>query len=350
MNINELYKDIQYRAYNGYKVYNNNIKTFCPEKWYNSDFQFKIIDNSEINGKSWCEQTTDFVEINSGVIEIYYKYFCNVTEKWKNSFLREIMPDKSEEEINKMSVESIVFRNGKVELTDSKVFNDDIAVILEIFVSRFILFHELGHIFNGHCKYLAKCNKNEFNYMPMYFGENYMLNNKISALDIRTMEMDADAFATTQGLVHIVYLYNNFSTQVGIKSIQPIKIFFLWTFAIRSHFLLCEDHFADNNYFPEMKHLPSIARWNLVWGSIDSILKSDSSFNNLNKEIILNELINGAIYAEKTFNELKCSLYRWEDEIDGNDMYYKYIREINDNWAKLRKSLENYSRLYLYEE
>lgn len=349
MDGNTLYKDIQSRAYSAYNMYKNIAKDACPEKWYDSNFKFKIEPNSEINGKSWCEQTTDYVEINQGVIDIYYKYFTEVMQLRKNEFLSAILLDKDEAEINDMSFEAIVYRNNKIEIIDSKSNDNSMTQLLVIFVSRFILMHELGHLFNGHCKYLAQFNKNEFNYIPMYYDGNYDLNNKISALDVRTMEMDADAFATTQAFMHISSLYNNFSTEVQIQNMQPMDLYFWWAFAIRSHYILCEDRFADNHYYPTMKYLPSCARWSLVWGSVDAILESNPSYNRFNKKRVYNELLNGALCAESMFNQLKYTSYNWVNQINGNDLFIQYADEVKTHWKSLREHLDPYSRLYLYK-
>ena len=47
---------------------------------------------------------------------------------------------------------------------------DGKAKLLEIFVSRFIILHELGHILNGHCKLLAsKDNLTGMNYICLLY-------------------------------------------------------------------------------------------------------------------------------------------------------------------------------------
>ena len=221
--------------------------------------------------------------------------------------------------------------------------------MLEIFISRFILLHEFGHIFNGHCKYLAGSSTEKFNFMPMHFNEINEVKRNITALDIRTLEMDADAFAATQGFEHVLFLYKNFSAEVMIQNMNLVEVFYWWSFALRSHFLLCEDHFMDNNYDINMKHLPSSARWSLIWGTMDAILHRGQALGGLDTEQVYKELTKGAFDAERVFNDIKLTSYGWLNEIAENKKFRDYSIAVNRNWDILKSRIEGVSRLFLYE-
>lgn len=344
-----LEKDLIRRANSIYEYYQNLIKENFSHRWYLSDLEFEIKDSKEINGKSWCMDDKDHIEINKGVIELYYNYFVTVMENDKIEFFHLLNITKEDDELKKMSYEGVLFRNGKLEIYDNKLVDDGKAKLLEIFVSRFIILHELGHILNGHCKLLAsKDNLTGMNYIPFYYYKNEKFLDEKSALDIRTLEMDADAFAATQSIVHVLYLYKNFESQVKIK-MEPKDIFYWWSFAVRSHFLMCEDQFMDNAYYKTMTHLPSSARWSLIYlsaleviGSCDMIEQEKKEF----KELI----IKGALNAEVKFNNIKFSMYSWIKEIDSNMQYANYRDEINSNWVKIKTQLKKYSRLPLFGE
>ena len=83
--------------------------------------------------------------------------------------------------------------------------------------------------------------------MPMYYNDNNKSENETEVLDIRTLEMDADAFAATQSMIHLSYLYDHSEKEIEIPYMEPQDIFYWWAFAIRSHFLICEDtrNFGD---------------------------------------------------------------------------------------------------------
>ena len=342
--------DIKNRAETLYNYFIKVIDVEYPERRRQSTLEFVINDSKEINGRAWCEIEKDHIEINRGVINLYYSYFSQVLEYQKNEFLKKIMPNVDENRIEEFSYEMVIFENQQVNCIDNKVVNSDIAKMLETFVSRFIILHELGHIFDGHCFFLSKIEK-EFSYMPMYFEEENDEDEKI-ALDFRTLEMDADAFAVTQSIVHVVYLYENFESEVQIKSIEPIDLFYWWSFAIRSHFLVCEDKFNDHQYKKSMKHLPSLSRWNLNITIAYEIIENSMLDKDLKKKIH-ERLISGAKNGECVYNEIKYTNYNWINEIQNNKMDKEYVDEVNANWKKIRDELDKYSRLmlaYVWEE
>lgn len=344
-----LEKDLIYRANSLYEYFQNLIKECRPYKWYASTFEFEIKDNKEINGKSWCEKDKDHIEINRGVIELYYNYFAIVMEHDKVNFLRYLNITKDDDELKKISYEGVFFRDGEVEIYDSKLVDDKKAKLLEIFVSRFIILHELGHVLNGHCVFLAnKCNVTGLKYIPVYYSGNEVLLNEESALDIRTLEMDADAFAATQSILHVLFLYKNFESQVEIK-MKPHDIFYWWSFAVRSHFLMCEDQFMDNNYYKKMTHLPSNARWTLIYNSTLEVIGSCNLIDQ-EKKMFKALITKGAIDAEGKFNSIKFSDYNWINEIAKNRQFSNYRDEVNINWEKLKGQLQKYARLPLFGE
>lgn len=336
--------DIKKRAETLYDFFLKVIDIEYPERSRLSTLEFEIKDSEEVNGRAWCEREKDHIEINRGVINLYYSYFSQVLEYQKNKLLKKIMPNIDENQIEKFSYEMVIFENQQSNYIDSKVVNSDIAKMLEIFVSRFIILHELGHIFNGHCFFLPEIEK-EFSYMPMYFEDKNDEDEK-NALDVRTLEMDADAFAVTQSINHVVYLYENFKSEVQIKSIEPIDLFYWWSFAIRSHFLVCEDRFNDHQYKKSMKHLPSISRWNLNINIAYEIIENRMLDKNLKKKI-QERLLSGAINGECVYNEIKYTNYNWINEIQVSKMNKEYVDEINVNWKKIREELDKYSRLML---
>ena len=310
-------------------------------------FEFVIRENDEINGKAWCENDVDHVEINSGVIELFYHYFTAVMEHDKVNFLRPLNLDKDESILKEYSYEGIFFNNGIAEIFDSKIIDDGKAKLLGIFTSRFIVLHELGHVFNGHCSFLKnELHIGDLQFIPMYFENTKGQLNRKNALDFRTLEMDADAFAATQSILHVILLYMEVDEQVDVK-IDRESLFYWWAFAVHSHFLICEDRFMDQEYNKEMTHLPSSARWCLVCNlTIDVIDLSD--FLPEDKEKMKNLIMRGAIDAEIKFNSIKLTNYNWIDETINNFHFIEYTEEVNRNWDKLRDRLQKYARLTLY--
>ena len=332
-----------------YNYLQEQIKIHKPEKWYESQLEFIINDNKEINGRAWCDNNKDHIEINSGVIDLYYDYFTKIMEQDKIAFLRMLNKEKDDDELKKISYEGIIYKDGIPIIFDSKLVDESKAKLLEIFVSRFIVTHEIGHILNGHCKLLATKSKNEANYIPMYHITKEAPLIPEEALDIRTMEMDADAFATTQSMLHVLYLYFNFDSQVSIKMIETQDIFYWWAFAIRSHFLVCQDRFVDNKYYKKMTHLPSNARWIMVYSTVLKLLDL-YTITNHEKECFKKKITQGAVQAEIKFNRIKFSNYNLINEINDNTEFTNYSNEVNNHWEIIKLQLYEYARLPLFNE
>lgn len=347
---NELVNDLKERAQSIYGYMSGLAQEYMPQNWYKSQMVFEIKENNEINGKSWCAENEDHIEINYGVIDLYVKYFEEVMKLKTTSVLQILEPDLDEEGLNNYSYEGIFFKDGKGIIFDSKWIDNKMSKMLEIFVSRFIFLHELGHVFNGHCKLVAAQKFSQMSFMPMYYDDSFEKKIKEKeALDIRTMEMDADAFAVTQSMRHLLYLYKNFETEVEIKAMKPQELFYWWSFSIRSHFLVCEDGCLDKEYDKRMTHLPSNDRWILIFFSAIKMCKY-FKVSEEEKKIFEHEITRGADEAEKVFNRLKYTNYNWKEEAKSNFQWVEYCDEINRNWDKLRIQLDEYSRLPLYEK
>lgn len=348
--IDILLNDIKNRAIDVYE----GIYTLLDEAGHKVDKRkliFEIRDDEEINGRAWCANNEDHIEINKGVIRIYAEYFLEVNNYFVNKELEKITSAEDEELLKSMTYEAILFDDGKVNIIDSKEVVKDRTKLLEIFVSRFILLHECGHVFNGHCNYLSDFYKENYFIQMRYRDDDVTCDGKRNrALDNRTLEMDADMFATTQSIYHLLFLYSCFDEQVKCTGMKPMELFYWWAFAIRSHFLICEDRFMDTHkYSDEMFHLPSNARWGMIADTVVSLIH-----NNINSKVMDIKAIEimffyGAMSAEKIFNELKYSKYSWMDELKDNEKYFYYKAEVNTHWKELINSLRIYSRCPLAE-
>lgn len=350
------YKDIKSRAQDIYEQYKYLMKEVLKMDSNSIECQLEVYikDDMKLGGKAWCEKDIDNIQINKGVIDNFFDYFYNLTKTRTEDFLSMFPFLVYENEIGEVSYEGVIYdNNGKAKIIDSKVIDLGIARLLNIFVSRFILTHELGHLLNGHCRYLNSRRFGSVQYIPIFYNDTDKNTIDISALDWRTLEMDADAFAATDNFRNLVLLYNKFEEKVDSKlNIQPIDLFYWWAFAIRSNFLLMQYIFNDNYYKQDMTHLPSAARWSLIIGSIDGIINKEvyliSCRDGDRKEKIMKTIIEGSRYAENYFNEKFFTEYNWmEDGIKDKD-YKEYITEIHTNWKNIKSELKNFSRLPLY--
>lgn len=350
-NKEDFYIDIKNRTMDIYEQYQYIIKEALKKDTSKYSLKFCLKEDSNLGGKAWSTNYLDNIQVNKGVIDNFFDYFYGFTKMQTDDFLKKLRTDHEEE----VSYEFIKFDdNGNVNLFDSKVIDYKLAGLLTIFVSRFIITHELGHLLNGHCEYLISKEKNSVQYISMFEEENSKNIKNVSSLDFRTLEMDADAFAATDNFRNLILLYEKFEDRVDKDlNIKPIELFYWWSFAIRSNFLITQRILSDEEYRPDRKHLPSVARWILILGSIVDIIDKGMYKINYkaedNKGKLLESLTTGFLFAEKCYNERFHTNYNCLEETINNIDYGHYATATQTNWGNLVNKLEEFSRLPLYK-
>ncbi len=352
-NKEDFYVDIQKRAFDIYEQYQYLMKEILKNKTDISKYKlnFYIKETAKIGGKAWYEKNTDNIQIYKGIIDNFYDYFYSFTKMQSKSFLEKL--HFNYEDDNEVSFEFLKFDdNGKSTIFDSKIIDNKLAGLLTIFVSRFIITHELGHLLNGHCEFINSKDKKNIQYIPMFEKDNNQTTKAISPLDFRTLEMDADAFATTDNFRNLILLYERFEEKVDRDlNIKPIDLFYWWSFAIRSNFLINQRILNDEEYNADKTHLPSVARWILILGSMLNLIDTYKINYRVgdNKEKLLQSLTNGFIYAEKCYNKCFYTNYNCIEETINSVDYRNYATATQKNWENLRDELDKFSRLPLYE-
>lgn len=351
----DFYVDIKERALSIYEQYRFLMKKILKNETNISKYSlnFYIKEDANLGGKAWCEKYTDNILIYKGVIDNFFDYFYSFTKGQSDSFLKKLHINYEDE--TDVSYEFLKFDdNGEASFFDSKIIDVKLAGLLTIFVSRFIITHELGHLLNGHSEFLNSKDKNNMQYISMFEQDNNQTTKAISPLDFRTLEMDADAFAATDNLRNLILLYELFEEKVDRDlNIQPIELFYWWSFAIRSNFLITQRILNDEEYKVDKTHLPSVARWILILGSMLNFIESETYKINYrvgdSKEKLLQSLANGFVYAEKCYNERFYTNYNCIEETINSEDYVDYATATQKNWEKLRGELEKFSRLPLYK-
>lgn len=352
-NKESFYIDIKNRAMDIYEQYQGLVQEAFKNENDTAKFslKFRLNEDSELGGKAWSFNYLDNIQLNIGVIDNFFDYFYGFTEMQTVDLLKKLCVDDDGD----VSYEFIKFDdNGNANLFDSKVIDYKLAGLLTIFVSRFIITHELGHLFNGHCEYLNSKAENSVQYISMF--EEDISKNKlnISPLDFRTLEMDADAFAATDNFRYLILLYENFEDLVDKDlNIKPLELFHWWSFAIRSNFLITQRILSDEIYRVDKKHLPSVARWILVMGSIVNIIDEGVYKINYrtgdNKEKLIESLTLGFLYAEERYNRDFSTNYNCLEETRSSTDFIEYSTATQNNWRELRNELKKFSRLPLYK-
>lgn len=333
----ELLKDIENRAYSIYDLYQERVAD------YNKKLKMKVIENDNYGGRTWSTLENDIIEIYSGTIYVCFEYFSSVTRLKTGEIINFLFKNEKDIDKKNLSYEAIIFDDGKYKLLDSKNRDTKLATLLTIFCARFILSHEIGHLFNGHCDYVRSESK-FLKYLPMVPQNEMVIDEEITALDYRTLEMDADAFAATDSYQELIILYNFFEEKVDLElNIRPKDLFFWWAFAIRSQTLITQD-LEKKDCFKDMPNLPSVVRWTKISGVFLKCLESGiwkiQYKKGDNEDALLQEFVNGCKDAERIFNEINNTDYDWIKEIQNSHLYDEISEEVHDNWLKLREKLE----------
>lgn len=354
MNREDFYNDIKNRALAIYEQYQYLIKEVIRSEINISKYKLTIHldEDSNLGGKAWTGNFIDNIHINKGVIDNFFEYFYGYTKNRTEEILVSLNQDMDNMD---MSYEYIENKDNGIPLIyDSKIIDYKLAGLLTIMVSRFIITHELGHLLNGHCDYINSKNPKKLNYIPMFEDDKSINVENVSLLDFRTLEMDADSFATTDNIRNLIILYDKFEEKVDKDiNIQPIDLFYWWAFSIRSNFIITQRILNDEEYKLEKKHLPSVARWRIILATAIDIVKKDLYKINYrekdNKEKIIEALLSGYIFAERCYNQRFYTNYNTIDETSNSIEYENFSSAVHGNWDILRNDLKIFSRIPLYE-
>ena len=321
-----------------------------PNKKYNSEikFDYYFVNNDTMNASVSHKNNIDYLYMNVGTMRIIYTYFYNIFAQ-SNTFDNIGIPL---EEINKKINGGFDFKEKQLLFDGMPKCNDrrTIAELVSLFAVRYLSCHELGHLLNGHVFYLKE--KTGSFEMAMAMGNE---NNGLTPLNRRTLEMDADAFAASQGIINIIEIFKQkkeFDFFMDIIK-NPIILFELWAFAIHSLFLLFEKFYGPVEYSVIGLYLPFEARETLNLSSANSALnyhckKGYFEYGKYNSKDINKSLNIGIEKAEKYFNEFFKTKYNFYTSIQNNPDYTKFADEVLDNWYNIKKDLAKYSRTILY--
>ncbi len=341
----------------GQNLYDKVINDIMNLKNNTKGLNFAYIEDKEINAFVYFNSSTeyDYMRINTGTVTEIFAYFksafCN-----KQVFCNKGDISKENDNVVQGRFESSsysIWYTGEPQ-SDARRQLSDYA---SLFALRFILTHELGHLLNGHSYYLSSLYA--VSNIEM-LGKKFLSNLNIKmrekyALDRRTIEMDADAFAATFGIDNVIMLYqNNDKHNILFKALEnPNEIFKLWTFSIHSVFLLFEG-INKTTYNKEEWYLPNEAREMLVISSAirtleyyikNKIFKCDDEL----KEDIIKNLSTGVKEAENYYNFRFGTKFNFANQAIDNSKYCLYTKEVLDHWNKnLYAKLKKYSRCHLY--
>ena len=357
-------EDLHIRASEIYSDLNNsNFFKKKDNKFASRELDFALIDSMEINGFACVDENKDIIRINKGIFYIKENYFCVVNKYFNDKYISN----------SNCYALNIFFKRFDIECLK------DIAMLssaLSVFVNRFILTHEIGHIVNGHCDYRKSLNSNFSKFLYNYEKVKQELTLE-EIKEIRSMEMDADSFAVTSSMFHLVGNFISFENKARINVISKENIFFWWSFAITSYFIATKNQklfhseltnvdrlkFEEiESYSEKMTHLPNSTRLIMAINTAQEIIQKYFKDDAIDKQMIINDINEGVKYAQYIFNDIfdtKYNLYyqiSYLDRLEKNpkqgdfcrEEFKNYFNEVHNTWKVLSKKLDDYSRFYLY--
>lgn len=282
------------------------------------DFTYKW--DSRVNASA-LEKENDIITVNEGTIIKIYSFFYRLINKCKP------FPPLSGELKPYVLIENrITFDNKpQASISEELVLSDDplrnsLAEFLSMFAIKWIIAHEIGHVYNGHTKYYLETKNKIKELSPR--GNSKEL--KQCYLDLQTMEMDADAFASTRIMEEAYVLHCKNKNLVNLQN--PFDFLKLPIFAIHGVFYIFRDYRTKDSF--NMEHPPTFIRESMSMASLKAVLENHEIYQT-------DEFFTGDIGK---LDQMICHANG-----SNNDRFVDYVKTFcNDaaKWAELLK--ENY--------
>ncbi|WP_214691619.1 MULTISPECIES: hypothetical protein [unclassified Exiguobacterium] len=293
----------------------------------NREFIFDYSSRFNINGKAHIDKEIDLVFISEGSLYKIYSAFSRLVIDGAFSeftYIKEIVniqiKQQYEDVIEYQYDYSLpIDYNGKL-----------ISEYMSMFAVKFIILHELAHHINGHLLYIQE-----------YYGQDHFQNNQLPKNLIKTLEMDADAFAISQLVLDFKEIVQNDIELNNLLIPNEIKlgllIFSLTTLLI----MLEEENIKTSNKYMSGKmrrvHNLSCLETNLK-------IRYPDFFDGINYDSV------AAYYLDKSERYYKL-VYDYSDKIV-DSIYqikeeYKSFHDIKNMWNDIHNELSKFARASL---
>lgn len=320
-----------------------------------SGLEFVYVDDERISASAYQNSHgQDCLEINTATMAYTFAYMKTALSS--SMIFSEIGDCKNENG----AIVAGWFEKEKLRLlfngTPKDAKRDEFATLLSLMMLRFIATHELGHLYNGHISLLNK--EMGINSSSMVMNLNAKAFPRgINALDMRTLEMDADAYAATSGIINTIGLYTDESEKANSllgQSVPKTEFFKMWAFSVYSLFMIFEG-ITQTPYSEDSIYLPNEARAILAFDSalqtMDMMRKhrkfnvSDADFKSIEKKIG-----EGISEAQWHYNRIHGTNYNLIFSAVKNGEYKAYADRVLNHWNNnLKNRLEGHARMMLYD-
>lgn len=339
------------------KIYENaiNSPSNANIKIKTNGLKFFYETHNNLNASVYIKDNYEYMIINTGTLVTMYSLIHSAFSS-PNVFTN---IGEVQNEIGSQSNGYFVFQKKQILFDNAPIDETrrEVSEYVSLLAIRFIVMHELGHLINGHAHFLGSLYANDKIEM-IFKGALSNITNKMEisyALDRRTLEMDADAFAATTSMTNLTEIINNKESHPYLIDHleNPYQIFELWSFAVHLIFMEFERN-ANSTYSKHEYYLPNSTRALLCHDSAINavkLLREVGYFkcNEKEVELINDYLIKGLDRAQNYFNSIYSTKFNFYTDIL-NPNLINFVEEVQSHWNnKLRFKLQKFSRAPLYD-
>lgn len=232
------------------------------------ELNFTYTWNDQVNAGA-LEGEYDKITVNEGTIMKIYGFFYRLVNR-----VSPFPPLSGELKPHVLIENKVTFDNPQfphISISDELVLSDDprrnnLAEFLSMFAIKWIIAHEIGHVYNGHTKYYLETRRKINQLNPINDCEEL----KQCYLDLQTMEMDADTFASNRIIEEALALQNTCKSLVDLEN--PSDFLKLPIFAIHGVFYIFRNYRTKNSFNEE--HPPTFIRESMSMGAAKAALES----------------------------------------------------------------------------
>ncbi len=329
---------------NSYRDYGKNHSDFLRPRYPDApEVNYSLINSDFLNAAAAAYNGNYFIGVNLGTCALLSDLFLKILA-CPDTFPH--IGNPSLESVEKKSISASLVNgfiyydplNGTSSTKPNDSFRARYAAELVHHALDFLIFHEYGHIFRGHLGYLSSLSDTNanFNFDLFHTGVSD------SALNSRTLEMDADSFAANNSYLKFVSIrYFNGQIPDGLDFVyKDLNTYFGgWSFAVYSLFKLFNMTKFDELTAKRSNYPPPDVRSRMIFGNIASILNRDSVENG-------NEIVSTMVESVKLVDEAFGKItYAPANNVwfSNYEQVTPYIAEIIDNWVNLHDLLLPFS-------
>ncbi|PIE94593.1 hypothetical protein CO726_13480 [Bacillus fungorum] len=322
-------------CYNYYTKYINQIynevKTVSYSRYSERNLNFNFINRFDINGIAFIKDNDDYVHINEGALYKVYKKFSELVISGAFSeytYIKQVANCQVNLENEEVTEEQFIYKipddyNGKL-----------ISEYLSMFAMKFIILHELGHHINGHLLYIKE-----------KYGVNswYTRGNRQNVPDvlIRTLEMDADAFAISQLVREFQELIINDSKFSSLAMPNEIKLG-LFIFAIHVLFIILGEGIEPD--VSSSKYMIRKARYVYNISCLETNLKLRYSefYASINFDYVTSYYW---VYTEKLYHKVFGVDNKLIEDMNKVISDFRNLDEMEKTWNSIHDELFKFARI-----